>query len=186
MPHMPFLPSRVFSTSPPTSAAKLQDKIQQYYKNGRRRSSSQSSRRTSSIEFDGSDDSSTPVQNNTSHRLSNAFAKHFAKKPEVVHEHEIDFEQELAKLRAKYNEANGEIRYAILSRDSIYYEQDYTTCETYIREMTEAWSSLMDLVDLGRWREDPEAQDLDMNIKILLEKFAALPMLDRDEDEDDD
>ncbi|KAG2186435.1 hypothetical protein INT43_002873 [Umbelopsis isabellina] len=185
MPHMPFLQSRVFSTSPPTGAAKLQDKIQQYYKHGRRRSSSQSSRHTSSIEFDGSDDSSPPAHN-TSHRLSNIIAKHFAKKPEVVHEHEIDFEEELEKLRAKYNEANEEIRYAELSYNSIYYEQDYMTCETAIRKMTEAWSLLMDLVDLVRWREDPQAQELDKNIKILLDRFAALPMLDRDEDEDDD
>ncbi|CAM0135367.1 unnamed protein product [Umbelopsis sp. WA50703] len=181
---MPFISSRVFGTSPPTGAAKLHDMIQQYYKHGRRRSSSQSSRRTSSSEIDSSDDSSIP-SHNTSHRLSHIIAKHFAKKPEVVHEHQIDFEKELEDLRTKYEIAKSEKYCAALSLGSVYYHEDYPTCEDAIRQMTEAWSLLMDLVDLERWRKDPQAQDLDRNIKILLDEFSALPMLDREHDDDD-
>jgi hypothetical protein len=187
MPHMPFLSSRVFGTSPPTGTAKLHDMIQQYYQHGRRRSSSQSSRRTcGSNEIDSLED--TPSPHHSHHRLSHIIAKHFAKKQEVVQEHEIDFPKELEELRKKFDIAKSETSCATLSLGSVYYHDDYLTCEDAISDMTEAWSMLMDLVDLDTWRDDLDARSIDMDIKALLDEFAALPRIERpiDDEEDDD
>lgn len=187
MPHMPFLSSRVFGTSPPSGAIKLQDRIIQHYtQHGRRRSSSQSSRKTcGSNENDSLEDSTTPHQ---SHRLSHIIAKHFAKKQEVVQEHEIDFPKELEKLREIFDKARSETDCATVSRGSVYYQEDYIDCEKAMREMTEAWSILMDLVDRDTWRENSTAENLDMDIKMLIDDFAGLPRVDLnlDDDEDDD
>ncbi|CAO3676822.1 unnamed protein product [Umbelopsis ramanniana] len=187
MPHMPFLSSRVFGTSPPSGAIKLQDRIIQHYtQHGRRRSSSQSSRKTcGSNENDSLEDSTTPHQ---SHRLSHIIAKHFAKKQEVVQEHEIDFPKELEKLREIFDKARSETDCATVSRGSVYYQEDYIDCEKAMREMTEAWSILMDLVDRDTWRENSTAENLDMDIKMLIDDFAGLPRVDlnMDDDEDDD
>ncbi|KAI8576889.1 hypothetical protein K450DRAFT_254784 [Umbelopsis ramanniana AG] len=177
MPHMPFLSSRVLRNSPP--AAKLQDMFQ----HGRRRSSSQSSRRTNgSNENDSLEDSSS----HNSHRLSHIIAKHFPKKQEVVQEHEIDFPTELQKLQEKFESARTETNFATVSQGSVYYHEDYITCEDAIREMTEAWSLLMDLVDRDTWRVDDEAQSLEMDIKALIDVFACLPRIDRHMDDNDD
>ncbi|GAB5591702.1 hypothetical protein Unana1_06602 [Umbelopsis nana] len=111
---------------------------------------------------------------------------HFAKKPAVVHEHEINLPKELAELRKKYDIAKSETSCATVSLGSFYYHEDYLTCASAISEMTEAWSLLLDLVDNEKWREDLDAQSLDMEIKTLLEDFATLPRIDRDLDEDDD
>lgn len=119
-------------------------------------------------------------------RLSHIIAKHFAKKPAVVHEHEINLPKELAELRKKYDIAKSETSCATVSLGSVYYHEDYLTCASAISEMTEAWSLLLDLVDNEKWREDLDAQSLDMEIKTLLEDFATLPRIDRDLDEDDD
>lgn len=181
MPHMSFLSSRLFGTSPTTGAAKLHDMIQQYYQHGRRRSSSQSSRRTcGSNEIDSLEDSTSHHHH---HRLSHIISKHFAKKPTVVHEHEIELPKELEELRKKYNIAKSETSCASVSLGSVYYREDYITCEEAISEMTEAWSLLMDHVDHGTWRGDLDAQALDMEIKALLDDFAALPRIDFDEDD---
>jgi hypothetical protein len=184
MPHMPFLSSRVFGSSPPTGAAKLQDMFQHCYQHGRRRSSSQSSRRTSgSNENDSLEDS---LSSHHSHRLSHMIARRFPKKQEVVQEHEIDFPNELKNLQNKFNSARSETNCATLSRGSVYYHEDYITCEGAIRDMTEAWSLLMDLVDHDAWREDLKARSLDMDIRALIDEFASLPRIDRHMDDSDD
>ncbi|KAG2189145.1 hypothetical protein INT44_004287 [Umbelopsis vinacea] len=183
MPHMPFLSSLVFGTSPPTS--KIQDKFQHYYQHGRRRSSSQSSRKTTgSIENDSSEDSA-PASHN-SHRLSNIIAKRFPKKQEVVQEHEIDFPTELKNLQKKFDDAKSETNFATVSLGSVYYHEDYINGEDAIRKMTEAWSLLMDLVDRDTWREDPDACSLETDMKALIDVFASLPRIDRHMDDNDD